>query len=179
MYRGKLLVDQTDSKLRWLVCHTNPKCEQKAARGLAEKGFVTFLPTSRAWRIRHRQPVLLHRPLFTGYVFVGTSLTLISEIRQAQGVDGLLTNDGKPQEVSGDDIREVLDAWAAGAFDEHREEEHSLKPGDQVRVRRGHPFEGQLASVTAVPAAQRIFAMLRILGSRRPVEFKAKHLEAA
>lgn len=168
------------SQLRWYVIRSNIKNEQKAARGLAEKGFVTFLPTSRAWRIRHRKPVLLHRPLFTGYLFVGTSDALIYEIKHLRGVETLLTNDGHPVEVPGEDINEMLDAWAAGLFDERREPEgHSFKPGDRVQVRAGHPLEGQLAEVMAVPAVQRIFALLDFLGSRRSVEFKPKDLVAA
>jgi transcription antitermination factor NusG len=57
------------AELRWLVCHTRPRCEKKFAALLAAEGFTHYLALVGSVRRYGARTKRFTKPLFPGYVF--------------------------------------------------------------------------------------------------------------
>ncbi|MGH7255696.1 MAG: transcription termination/antitermination protein NusG, partial [Nitrospirales bacterium] len=54
----------------WYALWTASHCEQMVYNQLLAKGFLAFLPTLPVWSKRNGQRHVIHRPMFSGYLFV-------------------------------------------------------------------------------------------------------------
>jgi hypothetical protein len=55
---------------QWFCITTNPNCQARAALGLYELGFRTFLPKIRKWATHARVRKAVEKPLLGRYMFV-------------------------------------------------------------------------------------------------------------
>lgn len=57
------------AELRWIVCHTKPRCEKKFAALMAAEKFEHYLALVQSVRRYAQQTKRFTKPLFPGYVF--------------------------------------------------------------------------------------------------------------
>lgn len=149
---------------KWFVVYTNIKCEFRAERGLAAKGYDVFLPRARRW-IRHaRKKTERVLPLLPRYLFVGFDLDLMPwyEIRNTDGVEGILTNNTIPVAVPTAAIEDLRAMEEIGVFDETTEVLR-LSAGDHVRMVRG-PFAGRLCTLKSARGKEKVEVVLSLFG---------------
>lgn len=160
-----------DPTLTWFVAHTAANMENRAADGLFEEGFGTFLPEHNVeeirvvWKLGEKvqKRVEVERPFFPGYVFLGmpSGGLSFSQALAVDGVAGVVLFDGEPCQI--DDkalqrIKERIDAKrsakerAAADLAWKRAKRlpvHDLKKGQDAKVASG-TFEGFMAHVLAL-----------------------------
>jgi len=149
---------------RWYVVYTNIKCEFRAEKGLLAKGYDVFLPRAKRW-IRHaRRKKEQVVPLLPRYLFVGFDINLMAwyEIRNTDGVEGVLSNNSIPVAVPAAAIEDLRAMQEIGVFDETTEVLR-LKEGDQVRMVKG-PFAGHLCTLKSARGKKRVEVILSLFG---------------
>jgi transcriptional antiterminator RfaH len=72
----------SESEIRWLVCHTKPRCEKKFAALLAAEKLEHYLPLQPSVRRYAQQTKRFTKPLFPGYVFARVGADKKSRIYQ-------------------------------------------------------------------------------------------------
>ena len=149
---------------KWFVVYTNIKCEFRAEKGLAAKGYDVFLPRARRW-VRHaRKKTERVAPLLPRYVFVGFDLDLMPwyEIRNTDGVEGILSNNTIPVAVPTAAIEDLRVMETMGVFDETTEVLR-LSAGDHVRLIKG-PFAGHLCTLKSARGKEKVEVVLALFG---------------
>lgn len=150
-------------KRKWFVVYTNPKCEEKAAKGMQAKGFRSYLPMFSTWAKQSRlakhqnQPkVRICRPLLARYVFVElpADQTPFGVVRLVDGVREILGDSAAPLPVPGRLIERLREREDDGAFDETVKKGRTFIPrwlstGADVRVSKG-AFSGLIAMVESI-----------------------------
>jgi transcriptional antiterminator RfaH len=152
----------------WYVAYTNPKCEQRAAAALRRVGFETFLPIISAQVRRRHKRVTVGRVLFPRYLFVGYQpVCTWFDFRNADGVEAVLANDGKPIAVDASIIAELQTALREGAFEERKPAE--VTAGSRVRLTEG-PFYGFEGTCSAVHSNRNVEVIINLFN--RPTSVK-------
>jgi transcriptional antiterminator RfaH len=149
---------------RWYVVYTNIKCEFRAEKGLIAKGYDVFLPRAKRW-IRHaRRKKERVEPLLPRYLFVGFDINLIPwyEIRNTDGVEGVLSNNSIPVAVPAAAIEDLRAMQEISVFDETTEVLR-LREGDPVRMVKG-PFAGHFCTLKSARGKKRIEVILSLFG---------------
>jgi transcriptional antiterminator NusG len=92
----------------WYVIQTHCRTEGRVQLALQRKGLEVFLPQMAVPKIRRGRKVMLHLPLFQGYLFVHTHIDVrvFHQIVKVEGVMGFLGNGG-PAEVPPDQIESI------------------------------------------------------------------------
>lgn len=141
--------------LDWFAVMTNPRCEDRALRGLVDAGFAAYCPIGlyerRVGKARRREDFT--RPLFTRYLFVGLnpSVRRFGAVRRVDGVREFVGIDGKPLEISGQKIEMLRVSEDMGLFDFRQSKQSiALEIGDGVLL-VSPPFDGMEATVERVP----------------------------
>src|ERR1035437_8775486 len=133
---------------QWFCVTTNPNCQVRAALGLYELGFRTFLPKIRKWATHGRVRKAVERPLLGRYLFVEVDhpRQSYSTVRACNGVESLLSNLGVPCEFPKHEIEDLRLRYMAGEWDEVAK--GPLAVGSRIRIVEGQ-FENLLATVTS------------------------------
>jgi transcription antitermination factor NusG len=160
------------------VCGNREKAFAAALRGL---NIAYYLPMY-AKRIKANgrgDTIEVWEPLFEGYVFLWGAPATITTIRDDAKAgkhvwDILHVVDGEQGSLI--DALEFVHAGLTA--NPHRTVGWSPKNGDRVRVKAG-PFEGKEGRIEVDGPEQRIWTILELLGSPRPVDVPADMLEAA
>jgi transcriptional antiterminator RfaH len=162
--------------LLWTVVHTHPASERWAAENLNRAGYETYLPLHATLSTKQHKRYVVHRPLFTGYVFLGLSPGQgWVAARYAPGVHKLCMSGGVPNRVpdgalealrAGDEARRLLpsasDTW---------------RPGAACRLANGSPLDGIDAVVRSVEGdSARVHVLM--FGELREVVVRAECLMA-
>ncbi|MAC35736.1 MAG: transcription/translation regulatory transformer protein RfaH [Haliea sp.] len=155
--------------MSWLVVHSKPREEERAAQHLANQGFEVFLPRLRQRKRRAGGWRVVTGPLFPRYLFarveVGEQDT--SVIRSTQGVANLVRFGYRLAEMPGDVI-DYLRAQQDPMLQARAEDEWPHKPGDRVSILEG-PFAG-LTGVYQMPKdEQRVLLLVELLGRQNQV----------
>src|SRR5437868_2343189 len=147
---------------RWYVVYTNIKCEFRAEQGLKAKGYDVFLPRAKRW-IRHaRRKKERLVPLLPRYLFVGFDINQMPwyEIRNTDGVEGVLSINSIPVAVPAAAIDDLRALETIGVFDETTEVLR-LKAGDPVKLVQG-PFAGHVCLLQSARGKQRVEVILSL-----------------
>jgi len=139
---------QTSNQPSWYAVYTKSRHEAKVEMALQRKGLEVFLPRITIASRRRDRQLFLQLPLFPGYIFVLTLLTVqkYQEILKAPGVVQLLGN-GSPLPVP----EETVDSVKAIVESVHPFYTWPyLKPGSLVQV-----IEGPLAGVVGTLIARK------------------------
>ncbi|PNG27018.1 transcription termination/antitermination protein NusG [Methylocella silvestris] len=154
----------------WYVAYTNPKCEQRAAAALQRVGFETFLPEV-ARRVRCQGKYIERRgKLFPRYLFVGMRpICTWFDFRNADGVEAVLANEGKPLAISESLIDDLRAAVSEGAYNERAPA--LVEAGARVRI-EGGPFAGFEGICEAVHGNKRADILVDLLN--RPTIVKMR-----
>lgn len=175
--------DRNDA-IRWFVAKTNPRCEERAYRGLVEKGFHVHLPRGvKLVRRRHaRQGVATSFPLLTGYMFVGLSDQTpgFYHLRLTDGVHSVL---GRQQVEIGQEaktryvavpariVQAFREAEARGKFDQTHvagPAPRVLTAGDAVVMEEG-PLKGVALVFDDYFGRNSARVMADLFGTLRPI----------
>lgn len=173
---------------QWFAVMTNPQCELRAERELAQRGFRVFLPKLRKWVSHARVRKAVFRPLLPRYLFVEVDHPRQSfgEVKLCNGVETILHNGGVPQVVHRSFVEEFLTRYLAGEWDYVRQEpcrvmgagwreNPPLPVGARVRVMDGK-FDGLLATLTSVRGHK---VVAKLLGDTQYVKLLALSVRAA
>lgn len=172
----------------WYIIQTNPNCETKAVGEIRRAGFRAYLPKAAGIKMHHRTklPLVKRRPALVGYVFVRFPDERPNwyELRQCQGVKGVLYSDGRPYQMPYKDIASIIRAQRKAEFDTGDARTYRLakrlgerqsimrsmakakfKPGARVRSSSG-PLQHIIARVEEVTRTGSIVAILEMGGSK-------------
>jgi transcriptional antiterminator RfaH len=165
--------------ITWYAAYTQLHGEAKAVDHLRRQGYALYLPRYRRF-VRHaRKRVLVLRPLFPRYLFVGIDRLTQRwrPIRSTVGVIGLVASGDEPVPVAPEVIETLRRREQDGAFDLLSPVQR-LRVGDAVRVTEG-PFEDLIGRLLSVADHERVFILLDLLGRSVRAEVSAAAVEAA
>jgi len=158
---------------RWYAVYTYPRHEKSVADQLKTKFVEAFLPTytSRSrWKDRS---VEISKPLFPGYVFTRINLEDRIKVVTVPSVVRILSFNGRPAEVSDQEIESIRLCLEGGA----KLEAHPFpEMGECVRVCTG-AFEGVEGVVVNSKNKCKVIISISLIHQSVALEIDAKHLE--
>ncbi len=137
----------------WYVIHTYCHHETRVKERLQKRGFQVFLPQLMQPSRRRDRRIILHIPLFPGYIFVQDVLEPATyyDIIKLPGVVRILASGDRLQPVPSETIESIRLAVAGHrSFYPHR----FLKKGVSVRVAEG-PLTGVIGIIVEAKAKKR------------------------
>ncbi len=176
----------TETKIRtWIAVYTAPNVE------LAVRDALTSLSEDRPWtypvlvptgmvQVTHaRRTMLVERPVFPRYVFVGVPEGVSwYPVKNAKGVTGVLCAAGKPRPIPDKLVQLLKAAVDADAFT--RSNEQAFKVGDAVNVRVGQTtLKAFVERVNAELPAKRIDILFEAWGKLHKSTVPVDQIQAA
>ncbi|MBO0811094.1 MAG: transcription termination/antitermination protein NusG [Microlunatus sp.] len=181
----------------WYVVHTYSGMENRVKQNLENR--VTSLnmedyiheivvPTEEVTEIRNGQRKTVKRTTLPGYVLVRMDLTdeSWSTVRHTPSVTGFVGHSNNPVALGLDEVEKMLAPAVVAAATASKEaparkkkkvEVADFAPGDSVMVIDG-PFAGVHATITEINAnAQRLKALVEILGRETPVDLTFSQIQ--
>ena len=167
------LLRPPDAGRAWIVIHTRPRCEKKAADFCARHGIPAYLPLQQKVHRYGARVRPFWSPLFPGYVFCVASAAGRSTLRQNQHVANLLEVIDQARLVSQlDQIRQAL------AVDDVIEVMPYLAAGRRVQVTAG-PFKGLEGVVQRVKGRTKVVLNVDMIQQAVCVEVDSTWLASA
>lgn len=157
----------------WYAVYTRHQHERSASQTLINRGFEVLLPLYRSvshWKDRRK---IIHRPLFSNYLFVRVDLERKVEVLRTAGVCWFVGKAGAPSSISPPEI-ELLRKLVENPA--HLQPHPFLDRGDQVRVIRG-PFAGLTGTLLRVKNQHRVVVSIELLRKSAAVEVDIASLE--
>lgn len=137
---------------RWFAVTVKPQHEQTAEKGLAAKGFETYLPLYLAVRKWSDRTKTLQLPLFPGYVFCRFGRTDHTTVLRTPGVRTIVSFDGEPAPVPVSELDAVRQMLASGSLVEPWP---FLEAGQRIRIASG-PLSGMEGTLVETPESCRL-----------------------
>ena len=160
---------------QWYVLHTRSRHESVVSDGLSKKSMEVFLPRIKVRSTRRDRRVMIHVPLFPGYVFLKTDLHPHThlEIVKTAGVVRLIGTHQGPVPVAEDTIAslKIMVASELPIVTGNR-----LQPGDQVLVVNG-PLTGVIGTFARYRNQGRVVVNIEALGQFAGVEVQDTDIE--
>jgi transcription elongation factor/antiterminator RfaH len=171
------MFDMEDRRLikQWYVLHTRSRHESVVADGLLKKSMEIFLPKIRVRSTRRDRKLMIHVPLFPGYVFLKTDLhphTHLDVVKTA-GVVRLIGTQHGPVPVAEDTIASLKIMVAS---DMPIVTGHRLQPGDRVLVVNG-PLTGVIGTFARYRNQGRVVVHIEALGQFAGVDVQENDVE--
>jgi transcription antitermination factor NusG len=120
----------------WYAVYTAVNQEKAVSNGLRERGIEQYLPLYKTVRRRTDRRVVLHRPLFPGYLFVHIDFADRLRVLELPRVVRLVGNGAAPARVPDEQIEKLQLGLSCGG---NVLPCPNLSRGSRVRVKRG-PF---------------------------------------
>lgn len=161
---------------RFVVAWCKPHNEVGAQDALVRDGYAPFVP-SRAVTVRRAdRKMIVRRPLFPRYIFVGLDASQSwYPILSTLGVQGLITNDQKPVIIPKWIMRQLVEADAAQAFDGPRQ---VFDDRQRVKIVSGH-LEGFVGEIMRAPEGRRITVLIELFGKKQKLVLPVDRVRAA
>jgi transcription antitermination factor NusG len=161
----------------WFVVQTNIGCQNRARLGLDAAGYRTFLPFYTAWVTHARLKSLKRKPLLDRYLFVEVDPARQSfeTIRQTDGVELIITNNGVPVAVPSFWVNDLLKRQLLGEFDFASKDK--LPVGAIVEIVEG-VHESLRGVLTSISFRSGKGATVKILDSKQSVQVSHVSLRA-
>ena len=159
----------------WYALHTKSRFENVVHEGLIKKSVDVFLPKIRVRSKRRDRKLMIHVPLFPGYVFVKTDLDPNEhiEILKTTGAVRLIGNRGGPVSIA-DTTIESLKIMVA--TEQPIATGSRFKKGDRVVVVEG-PFAGVIGTFVRYRGQGRVVVHIEALGQYAAVDVSADDVE--
>jgi transcriptional antiterminator RfaH len=152
-------------QIAWYVVQTKPRQEFRALEQLRNQGYVCFLPTLQAERIRNGKLETCLDPLFTRYLFIQlNSITSNwSPIRSTRGVTQLVAFGGR--------FATMPDACVEALRNGRQNVQRRLfEPGERVAITYG-PFAG-LEGIYQLPDGEaRALVLIELMSQPQKLKF--------
>ncbi|UCD88967.1 MAG: UpxY family transcription antiterminator [Desulfobacterales bacterium] len=162
-------------KYLWYVLHTKSRFENVVNEGLIKKSMEVFLPKIQVRSKRRDRKIMIHVPLFPGYLFVRSNLNPNEhiEIVKTIGAVRLVGNTDGPIPVPTETI-ESLKIMVQGG---HPVETGTrFKKGDRVVVVCG-PFTGVIGTFARYRGKGRVIVNIDALGQFAGVDVNEDDIE--
>ena len=158
----------------WYLLQTKPNSQTLAQKHLARQGFEVFLPLLIKQARRGSKFVNSLKPLFPGYLFLGSNLEEISwkSINATRGISKAVTLDGQYRTV-GTEIIEGIKRRCDQ--DNILQSMDHLEAGDLVKIERG-PLADFICSVDKIEDNRRVWVLIEILHQKTRTEVPLGHL---
>ncbi|PLW80977.1 transcription/translation regulatory transformer protein RfaH [Kineobactrum sediminis] len=155
--------------MTWLVVHSKPREEEKAARNLRDQNFTTFLPCISQRKRRREGWQTVIGPLFPRYLFVKVALgeQSTATVRSTPGVANLVRF-GQVLAPIPDAVIDFLVQQQTPELNARQAEAWTQKPGDKVTILEG-PFAGLPAVFKMARDADRAALLVELLGRQNEV----------
>lgn len=149
----------SSARLGWYVVYTIANHERRVADHIDASGLAFFLPTFKTttqWKDRR---VVLHRPLFPGYVFIRMAPAERVKVLKFPGVAWFVGMNGTPSAVPSEDIDALRQACQSGlplspcAF---------VEAGTIVRITRG-PLSGFRGTVARMKGQSKLILSIGLI----------------
>jgi len=138
--------------MSWYVLHLKPRTEKKVAEVCLAHGLEHYLPLREETKIYQRRKVTVHKPLFSGYLFVAFGPDERIWLQRTNHIIRVLVPDDEAALVRDlDQIRLALEA------DPKLEADVAFREGRRVRIRAG-----AFAGIEGVLATRRGQAQVRL-----------------
>ena len=159
----------------WFVLHTKSRFENVVYEGLMRKSITAFLPRIRVRSKRRDRRMMIHVPLFPGYVFVQTDLhpNHHIDIVKTAGAVRLIGNREGPVFVP-DETVESLKIMVS--VDQEIQTGHRFRKGDRVVVIRG-PFAGVTGIFSRYSGGGHVVVSIEALGQYASVDVDQEDVE--
>jgi transcription termination/antitermination protein NusG len=166
-----------DQRLRrhWYVLHTKSRHEAVVHDLLCRKSMDAFLPKIKVRSSRRDRKLMIHVPLFPGYVFIKTDLhphTHLDIVKTA-GVVRLIGTKSGPVPVPEETVASLRIMVAS---DLPITTGHTLQQGDRVMVVNG-PFAGVTGTFVRYRAQGRVVVNIEALGQFACVDVQEEDIE--
>ena len=147
--------------MNWYLLQTNPNAYAAACENLRRQGFDVFLPLTTKTTKKNGKFLDIKTPLFTGYLFIGTSMDPIpwKSVNGTRGISNAVTLDCVYRSVNALIIEGLQNRCdEQGIFKSLRD----IDEGDRVKIERG-PFAEFICSVDQIKDEQRAWVLINIL----------------
>jgi transcription antitermination factor NusG len=145
----------------WHVAYVEPRLDRQACGDISDDlGFEVYVPAERLWRIVRGRRIIVTKPLFPRYIFVGVGWDQgwqeLLDVRGVIDVLGRPENDhpGHPSIVASDWIAAMRWAETCGHFDHTTNVPNNFQVGEIVRISEG-PFARYRAEIVRFSGKRR------------------------
>jgi transcription antitermination factor NusG len=170
----------TDPAIRiWIAVYTAPNAEIAVRDAVQGLGYPVLLPTAMVEMRHARRAMMIDRPVFPRYAFVGLPVGRSwYPLRTVTGVTGVVSRNGEPQALNDKAVRLLRAAIEADAFAKRQTAEFS--EGQKVQVTVGStPVEAFVERVVNTLPAQRVDIMFRLFGKEHRRSVPVDRIRAA
>ena len=152
----------------WYLLKTKPNSKTLAQQHLKRQGFEVFLPLLTQQVRRGSKFVNSLKPLFPGYIFIGSELDEISwkSINATRGISKAVTLDGHYRTVATEIIEGIKRRCNQ---DDILQSMDYLEAGDLVKIERG-PLADFICSVDKISDNERVWVLIDILHKQTRAE---------
>jgi transcriptional antiterminator NusG len=159
--RGIYLMPQTGPN--WHVAYVEPRLDRQACSDIADDlGFEVYVPTERLWHNVRGCRIIVQRPLFPRYIFVGVDpwtqgwqeLLDVRGVIDVLGRPALDEPDRLPSQIPLKWIEAMRKAERCGVFDRTKVEPDIFKIGETVKISEG-PLMGYIGLIQQFIAQRR------------------------
>lgn len=175
--------DAQDPIRVWIAVYTAPNMEmvvRDAAKALYDENpYDVLLPTGMVEMMHARRKMIVDRPVFPRYVFVGVPHGRSwYPLKSLTGVAGVLSSNSEPQALNKRSVALLRAAMEADAFTE--EKAPPFKEGDKVEVMIGQtPVEAFVETIGRLLPGQRIDIMFKMFGKEHRRSVSVDQVRAA
>lgn len=171
---------------KWFVVRTNIKCEDRATKSLRAARYRVYVPVMKKTIIHHRtkQPINRRFKLFNRYIFVSMAADNLDfgNVRACDGVEAILGIEGKPYEVSRQDVAHFMMAQRRGEFDSlqpltKKQLAHKYPVGSLLKIHKDHPFGGFYGQVEKVKGKSVVRVALQLFGRLVSVDVHKRDID--
>jgi transcription antitermination factor NusG len=162
------------SENRWYVLRVRPRHEKVVAERLSDK-YETFLPLLKRYNQWSDRVKLVETPLFSGYLFVKTSIKNKYYILEEQGISSFVQFGDKPAIIHDNEILAIklmLEQPETLKINDG----YAFSKGESIQVNRG-VFAGIKGSVINTKNKSRLFVTIEQLGKIISVEIDSASIE--
>ena len=172
---GEATGSPSAQKRHWYAAYTRAQHEKSVARQLELRAVESFLPLYQKMSRWKDRRVVLHLPLFSGYVFVHMALEERVRVLQVPGVVRLVGCDGRPTPMPEEEM-EALRNGLLGTL--HAEPCPYLHVGSPVRLKSG-PLRGVQGVLLKKKSGHRFVISFELIRRSIAVEVDAVDVAAA
>lgn len=163
--REAAVTTDTEQKIRiWIAAYTTPNAELDVREGVQALGYPVLVPTGMIEAKHARQTMLVERPVFPRYAFIGVPEERSwYPLKTIRGVAGILCANGKPRPIPDKLVRLLRAAVDADAFTQSRDA--AFRSGQAVQVKVGQTtLAAFVERVNNMLPAQRIDIVFKVWG---------------
>ena len=159
--------------MKWYLIQTKPNAHLLALQHLKRQGFEVFIPFKKNIK-RRRKFVNCTVPLFTNYLFMGTTLIQIpsNSVNSTRGISKAVTLDGIYRNVDNKIIEGLKNRCdKSGVIYKF----HDVAPGDQVKIENG-PFTNFICNVDKIIDGKRAWTLIELMQQKTRCDFSLEDL---